>query len=100
VPSKVPTYHGPMRPPARPLYERMPSRREDKAFYKSPAWRKLRAMQLAAHPLCADCVAGGRLRAASEVHHKIGRKLRPDLALDLDNLMSLCKSCHSKRKGE
>jgi 5-methylcytosine-specific restriction endonuclease McrA len=100
VPSKVPTYHGPMRPPARPLYERMPSRREDKAFYKSPAWRKLRAMFLAASPLCLDCLAKGLLTAAIEVHHKIARKLRPDLALDWDNLMGLCKSCHSKRKGK
>lgn len=48
------------------------------------------------HYTCADC--GGR---ANEVHHKV--ELTPDnitddrIALNPDNLMSLCGDCHKRR---
>ena len=33
---------------------------------------------------------------ATQVHHLVPRKERPDLAYAIDNLESLCVSCHSK----
>lgn len=53
------------------------------------------------------CRCGGPLRAgvcnrcwpATEVHHIIKIAARPDLRLDQENLMSLCKSCHGRRTG-
>jgi len=62
------------------------------------AWQRLRRMQLAREPLCADCLdGGGWVRLATEVHHIIA--LRAGGENSFDNLMSLCKSHHSKRTG-
>ena len=69
-------------------------------------WRKLRNMMLAAHPLCKDCQAQGRISAATEVHHIIpvekgrtpGEMQR--LAYSVHNLVSLCHHCHIKRHKE
>ena len=55
-------------------------------------------------PVCEDCLAmkPERVTEAVDVHHKIKISERPDLRLELSNLMSLCKSCHSIRtaRGE
>ena len=61
------------------------------AFYSSRRWRRLRVFFLNHHPLCVDCGGG-----ANEVDH-----IEPIQAggalMDMENLRSLCKSCHSKR---
>jgi 5-methylcytosine-specific restriction enzyme A len=75
----------------------MEKRRVDKRFYSSEAWRRLRAYKLVSDPLCEDCKDQGLITAASEVHHRIKRKASPELAMDLDNLVSLCTPCHSAR---
>lgn len=66
-------------------------------FASGRRWRKLRAMFIAEHPLCSDCFEAGRIRAVEEVHHIESRRDAPDRAYDVDNLMALCKSCHSRR---
>jgi 5-methylcytosine-specific restriction enzyme A len=72
-------------------------------FYVSPKWRRLRALKLQINPLCEICQKAGKLVAATTVHHDIERLARPDLAYDLDNLVSCCSPCHSiehnKRRG-
>lgn len=66
-------------------------------FYGSEAWARAReAALLRDHYWCARC---GR-RAATTVHHIQPRKLRPDLALALDNLQSLCPRCHNQLHPE
>ena len=60
-------------------------------FYTLSPWRKLRAYKLSITPFCERCND-----LASEVHHVIERKIRPDLELNITNLESLCKTCHSK----
>ena len=57
-------------------------------------WRKLRTRFLNAHPLCEQCKANGRYTAATEVHHVI--PLANGGTHDENNLMALCKSCHSR----
>lgn len=59
-------------------------------------WRRVRleALQRDKH-LCQDCLKRNVLTRATEVHHKITIELAPYLRLDLDNLVSLCKPCHS-----
>lgn len=64
-------------------------------FYESEKWAKIRNAQRMRQPLCEDCLAAGRVTQMEEVHHLDNdwRNCAPS------NLVSLCKSCHSKRKG-
>ena len=81
-------------------YRSSPSRKADKAFYESPAWRAVRLIVLQSQPLCIDCRRRGLTVPAKHVHHVIDRKARPDLALVVENLEALCVSCHGrKRRG-
>lgn len=57
------------------------------------AWRRLRASVLADEPLCRDCKARGIVTEATEVdHHDNDPKNN-----DRDNLVPLCKPCHSRK---
>ena len=53
--------------------------------------------------LCQDCLAEGRYTPAEEVHHIIPLTPEnihsPSIALNPDNLVSLCRSCHKARHG-
>lgn len=71
-------------------------------FYGSSAWRKLRQLCLGRdHYECLWCKAEGRLTtqydSILEVDHIKELEQHPELALDLDNLRTLCKDCHNKR---
>ncbi|MEA5014274.1 MAG: HNH endonuclease signature motif containing protein [Candidatus Limiplasma sp.] len=57
-------------------------------------WPRIRARQLAQHPLCAMCQKDGRATPANEVHHIV--PLSQGGTHAPENLMSLCKSCHSR----
>lgn len=57
-------------------------------------WQKIRARYVAEHPLCEQCLEEGRLRTVDEVHHII--PVSRGGTNDEENLMSLCKSCHTK----
>ena len=66
-------------------------------------WRRTRLAQLTEYPLCHDCLKEDlRYNPATEVHHILKLADRPDLKHDPNNLMSLCKKCHSTRtnRGE
>jgi 5-methylcytosine-specific restriction protein A len=76
-------------------------------FYMRAAWRKLRLQALERdHYTCQDCLAEYRAghmhrpRQATMVHHIKTKEDRPDLALDIENLVSLCDDCHAKRHPE
>jgi 5-methylcytosine-specific restriction enzyme A len=60
-------------------------------------WKKVRLEQLKLYPWCADCLGDKKYTFASEVHHCIKLKERPELRDVSGNLMSLCKPCHQKR---
>ena len=67
-----------------------------KKFYKSKAWLKCReAVMQRDHYLCVKCGAAGQ-----EVHHKEWLKPEnindPNITLNMDNLITLCKDCHHR----
>jgi 5-methylcytosine-specific restriction protein A len=64
-------------------------------FYLSPEWRNLRELKLSMNPICERCIKIDRITPAKEVHHKIDITEDPFKALDINNLESLCKRCHS-----
>ncbi len=66
------------------------------SFYASPPWGRMRLYKLSLNPLCEQCQKNGLIVAAAEVHHIIEISEDPDLALDINNLESLCKRCHSQ----
>ena len=70
--------------------------REASRFYSSDRWRKLRKAKLSRNPLCEECTRQGKHTPATMVDH-----IQPirfgGAALDMENLQSLCWSCHSAK---
>ena len=76
-------------------------------FYHSTAWKRVRALALMRDGgKCVRCMERfnrGEMRKprdADMVHHKISREERPDLSLVLQNLESLCNTCHNREHPE
>jgi len=70
-------------------------------FYTTTKWKKKRASVLKRDGyLCQDCLRYGRRTEATEVHHIDFLENAPEKALDSDNLISLCRTCHNKRHPE
>lgn len=66
-------------------------------FYGSREWIALRRVALDRDKyICQICLRDNRLRRADTVHHIKPIKDYPELALDLNNLLSVCNICHNK----
>lgn len=80
--------------------------KESDPFYHSAAWKKARKARLMMDGyMCVQCMAafeagGAAPRPATMVHHIIPITERPDLALDLGNMQSLCDVCHNRAHPE
>ena len=72
------------------MYERDPHTR---ARY-GKNWPRIREQQLTEQPLCEQCRQDGYVTPANEVHHIVPLANGGNHAKD--NLMSLCKRCHSR----
>lgn len=57
---------------------------------RSPEWRKVRKLHLKDNPRCVVCYTKKNL----QVHHIEPFHLRPDLELNLTNLVTLCGDHH------
>jgi len=73
--------------------------REQNRFYDSAAWKRLRRFKLNEAPLCERCFKKGYITPATIVHHKAEIRKGGDYLPTVDELESLCKSCHSKEHG-
>jgi len=58
------------------------------------AWQHLRDRYAAAHPFCEECYKCGILTPTEEIHHIV--PLSHGGTHAEDNLMALCKPCHSR----
>ena len=58
------------------------------------AWKRIRDSYVKTHPFCEQCYKNGIIVPVDEVHHKI--PLSEGGTHDRNNLIALCKSCHSK----
>lgn len=69
-------------------------------FYHSTQWTKTRKAKLMQSPLCEVCAKQGTMTIADMVHHII--ELRSpngwEHRLDMNNLESICYSCHNKEE--
>lgn len=68
-------------------------------FYDSPEWKELRLEAIARdNEECQWCKYEGKVTKTNlEVDHIKELEFYPELALDIDNLRTLCKDCHNKR---
>ena len=73
---------------------------ERQKFYKCTKWRKLRAYKLDLNPLCEHCDKKGIITTGTEIDHIIPIVQWIKGALRLDNLQTLCGSCHTKKGNE
>ncbi|MDV2683812.1 HNH endonuclease signature motif containing protein [Alkalihalophilus lindianensis] len=86
---------------SRRYYDRYKRDKEATAFYNSSAWRKCREVVLIRDDfLCVLCLKKGIIQTAATVHHMKHFKEYPELALDIDNLISVCLACHNKLHPE
>ena len=74
------------------------------SFYKSSAWQACRDTAIRRDRfLCVDCLKRGLHTPAEEVHHIIPITPEnindPEITLNLDNLVSVCRECHKARHG-
>ena len=70
-------------------------------FYESRRWKRLRLAVLRRDKyICQNCKRYGRTRPAEEVHHIKHLEDYPELAMDPENLISLCKACHNAMHPE
>ena len=58
-------------------------------------WRRERSAYLMSHPLCAHCLAVGRVTAAVILDHVIPHKGNVKLFWDKSNRQGLCAKCHN-----
>ena len=72
--------------------------------YQNKKWRKMRDTYMHEHPICADCLAKGKITPAEDIHHIVspfrGGEVNYNLLLDYNNLVSLCKECHAARHNK
>ena len=74
---------------------------ERRAFYRSSAWLKTREAVLARdNHLCQKCLRKGIVTTTNTVHHITPLEDAPELALDMDNLESICPACHNVDHGK
>ncbi|ACQ52848.1 HNH endonuclease [Clostridium botulinum] len=77
-------------------FKRYEADKETSKFYKTYKWVKKRQEVLIRDNFeCQECKKQGRFRPADCVHHIKELKQYPELALDINNLTSLCNRCHN-----
>ncbi len=71
---------------------------EETKFYNSRAWKMVRLLALKRdNYLCQDCLERGHINSSwLEVHHIKPLKFFWQLRLSLENLRTLCRSCHKR----
>ncbi|WP_311316029.1 HNH endonuclease [Cytobacillus oceanisediminis] len=83
------------------LYDKYRRDKEAAAFYKSKSWQLIREQALLRDlGLCQYCLAKDKITLADMVDHIIPVKEAWELRLVLDNLQSLCNSCHAAKTSE
>lgn len=65
-------------------------------FYKSTRWRKAREAYLKEHRYICE-VCGGTADTVHHIQHLNPMNIHdPDVTLNRDNLMAVCRDCHAK----
>lgn len=83
------------------LYDKYRRDKQAKAFYNSKEWQLLREQALLRDlGLCQHCLPKDKIQLAEEVDHILPIKFYWEHRLTLDNLQSLCNTCHRVKTAE
>ena len=78
--------------------ERQERIEERNQFYSSPEWRQVRTQVIKEHgSICSECGIKIKNRLDVTVDHIQPRSKYPELALNIENLRVLCRSCNSQK---
>ena len=79
--------------------KRVISLTDNQNFYNSRQWRRLRQYYIQMNPLCKHCKDKGIIKGGECIDHIIPIRLggKP---LSLNNLQTLCNSCHAVKSGK
>ena len=93
----APKTHRPLNSgPPREEYDKRRGSASERGY--DAAWHKLREIKVKQNPLCEDCEQDGLTVIVNEVDHIIPISGRDDpLRLDMENLRSMCKTCHTRK---
>jgi 5-methylcytosine-specific restriction protein A len=65
-------------------------------LYERRSWRRRSRLQLAAHPLCEECLKRGIVEPAVASHHITPHN--GDMRLFYGPLESVCAACHNRKR--
>ena len=65
--------------------------------YNTAQWQQVRRLKLEQNTLCEICIKRGKLEPAVAVDHVVAISAGGDPFPGLDQLMSLCTSCHNRK---
>lgn len=75
--------------------------KESQLFYNSKPWKTIvEVVKMRDKGLCLHCLSNNKISYYNVVHHIEELKENKDKALDIDNLICLCHSCHAKIHAE
>lgn len=63
------------------------------------AWSKASKAFLRSHPLCEECLKGGKYVKATVIDHIVPHRGDRTLFWDRSNWQALCKQCHDRKTG-
>lgn len=82
-------------------YDKYKRNADAKRFYDSKAWKQVRQAALQRdNYTCQVCWSKGKYTAGNTVHHIIELLDDWSLALVLENLQTVCDSCHAEKHPE
>ena len=79
------------------IYNQQARNKESSKIYNTRRWQKLRAIQLIKNPLCVNFDACNNVATIADHIIEISDKGE---AFSLDNLQSICQSCHNTKTAE
>jgi 5-methylcytosine-specific restriction protein A len=71
---------------------------DDSKKYQTARWRKFRKWYVSENPLCVKCLERDLTVAMQELDHIKPIRLGGEM-YDIENLQSLCKSCHGRKSA-
>jgi 5-methylcytosine-specific restriction protein A len=89
----------PVKPPSKKREVKQYSQGKVGAFYSSIRWIKVRDLKRRLNPICEECERNGKITPYHTIDHIIPI-IEGGEWLDLDNLQTLCDTCHRKKTAK